>query len=438
LSISKRLVEMMGGALSIESTVGVGTCFRLTLPIEVAHDATPPAAARAPLDRRVLVIEGSASWRRVIAEQLSAWQMDCTTEASGLRALERMREVAGSERPFEVIVVASRIDDIGADELLRRMANDPALAAPSIVHLGYLGEQPLAEDVATKVSAQLHKPMRISQLYDSVAGVFNMRESQRARRTPRHAAPSQSPLLLVEDNEINALVATEQLRELGYEVDLARNGREAIEAVRKRRYAAVLMDCQMPVMDGYQASRELRRSEVEGEHLPIIALTAHALGGERDKVAAAGMDDYLTKPVRPESLRKALERHLVHAAPSPPVDASPPPRARATSEPELDPVTPRSAEVVALFLRLVPDQLDVLSRAIETRDAAGARAQAHKVKGSGLSVGARRFARTAGELQRIVEAGRLTLAAEKLEELRAGFERLRVSFGARSRGDSDP
>ena len=438
LAISKRLVEMMGGELSFESTVGVGTRFWLSLPMLAASNSAAAAPERALPEHRVFVVEASESWRDVIAEQLAAWKMTCESEARGLRALERLRDAAASGQPFDAVVIASRVEGLSAAELIRRMAGEPSLAALPIVYLGYLGEPPLAEELCKPVIAQLHKPMRFSQLYDSLVGLFHTRPSQRARGKPRSAASSQ-PVLLVEDNEINALVASEQLRELGYEVDLARNGREALDAIAQRRYGAVLMDCQMPVMDGYQASREIRRREGPDEHLPIIALTAHALGGERDKVHAAGMDEYLTKPVRPEALRKTLERYLPSSAEeavaTAAVEATPKPDA---PEPELDPATPRSPEVVALFLRFVPEQLGALSRALEAGDAAEARAQAHKIKGSGLSLGARRFARTAGELQRIVEAGRLNLAPDKVEELSAGFERLRQSLGPQPVPDAAP
>jgi signal transduction histidine kinase/DNA-binding response OmpR family regulator len=427
LAISKRLVEMMGGTLSFESTVGVGSRFWLTLPVAIAADAA--ATERAPLDRRVLVAEGSASWRQVLSEQLAAWNMDCVIEASGERAFERLRAEAGAAQPFAVVVVASRTDDLAGSELIRRLAAVPELAVLPVVYLGHLGEQPLDEELCKSVVAQLHKPMRISQLYDSLAGVFHARSSGRGAAEARLAAGSRLPLLLVEDNEINALVATEQLAELGYQVELARNGREAVAAAAARRFGAVLMDCQMPVMDGYQASRELRRREGPGEHLPIIALTAHALSGEREKVLAAGMDDYLTKPVRPEALRKTLLRYLAQdagvAAAAAPARPKPDP-----TDDVLDASTPRSPEVITLFLQLVPGQLDALGRAIAAGDASEARAHAHKVKGSGLSLGARRFARIAGELQLVVEAGRLSLAPEKLEELRASYARVQAKLTA--------
>jgi signal transduction histidine kinase/DNA-binding response OmpR family regulator len=424
LAISRRLVEMMGGQIGFESAVGAGSRFWLTLPLAIATDAAP--ATRSALDRRVLVVDANPSWRGVLAEQLAAWQMACVTEASGARALPRLREAAQDGQPFAVALIASRVEDLDSAELIRAVYEAPELGALPIVYLGYLGDPPLPEAAAAHVRAQLHKPMRVSQLYDSLAGVFHVPASRRGAGAVSRAAASRVPLLLVEDNDINALVATEQLHALGYEVDAAHNGAEAVAAVDKRRYAAVLMDCQMPVMDGYQASREIRAKEQPGQHLPIIALTAHALGGEREKVLAAGMDDYLTKPVRPDSLHKTLLRWLGQdGVPS----SSAPPRAEAQDD-ELDPGTPRSSQVIALFLRLLPGQLDELTRALEAGDAAAARAHAHKLKGSGLSVGARRFARLAGELQLVVDAGRLPLAREKLDELRAAFERLRERLGA--------
>jgi CheY-like chemotaxis protein/HPt (histidine-containing phosphotransfer) domain-containing protein len=244
---------------------------------------------------------------------------------------------------------------------------------------------------------------------------------------------TQPALLLVEDNEVNRLVTSEQLWALGYQVDAALDGAQALAAIARRRYGAVLMDCQMPVMDGYAAARAIRAQEREGERLPIIALTAHALAGEREKVLAAGMDDYLTKPVRPEVLRQALER-VVTRGREHSTDAPAAPTARAVDAVELDAQVPRSREVIELFLTLVPRQIAELERAITSGDAGGARAHAHTLKGSALSLGARSLASSASELQRLAERAALSEAAAKLGELNTRFAHVRARLQSEGNG----
>jgi CheY-like chemotaxis protein len=196
---------------------------------------------------------------------------------------------------------------------------------------------------------------------------------------------------------------------------------EAVEAVGRGGYHAVLMDCQMPVMDGYDATREIRRREAPGQRLPIIALTAHALMGEREKVLEAGMDDYLTKPLRADALRRLLEHFVDSRMPRHSLPPSMPP---ARDLLDLDPEVPRSAKVIELVLRLVPGQIVVLSEAVEAKDVEQARAHAHKLKGSAASIGAQRVAAIAEQMQHMTEA-ELASAPEQLDGMRKQFEIVR-------------
>jgi CheY-like chemotaxis protein/HPt (histidine-containing phosphotransfer) domain-containing protein len=235
----------------------------------------------------------------------------------------------------------------------------------------------------------------------------------------------------VDDNDINQFVATEQVAHAGYDFDVAKNGQEAVALVQQTAYAAVLMDCQMPLMDGYAATRAIREWEGERSHVPIIALTAHAMAGERDKVLAAGMDDYLSKPLRAQTLEKMLERHIGAAE-----GAQRGPGSERPSRPvDLDMTISRSAKLVELFITRVPDNLAELDAAIAASDGPGVRARAHKLKGSCLALGAFAMAAEADALQREAEAVDLDRALLRASTLWAQYDRVTALMAdERSRG----
>src|SRR6185369_8845262 len=208
------------------------------------------------------------------------------------------------------------------------------------------------------------------------------------------AAHEPRRLLIAEDNPINQEVLLGTLNNLGYAADVVRNGELAVEAWRRNVYPLILMDCQMPVLDGYEAARQIRSLESEGDRVAIIAVTAHAMLGEREKALAAGMDDYVTKPLNTKLLREALERWWPRESmwPCQPSGNSLPPPPPEPNAGALDPAVERSPGVVRVFLRHVPDQLDSVASAISSGDPEALRAAAHKLKGSCLSVGVPRMA----------------------------------------------
>jgi CheY-like chemotaxis protein/HPt (histidine-containing phosphotransfer) domain-containing protein len=228
------------------------------------------------------------------------------------------------------------------------------------------------------------------------------------------------PILVVDDNEVNQFVAVEQVQDAGYEVEVACNGEQALARVREKDYAAVLMDCQMPVMDGYAAARAIRDFEADSRHTPIIALTAHAMVGERDKVLAAGMDDYLSKPLRAQSLERMLERYIERVGEKEDRVV----REERRSIPELDMTVDRSERLSSLFITRVPDNLAELDAAVAAGDAQRVREKAHKLKGSCLAVGAGVMAEQAEVLQHEAEQGQLEKAAEHAGTLRQQYGRV--------------
>jgi two-component system, sensor histidine kinase and response regulator len=249
-------------------------------------------------------------------------------------------------------------------------------------------------------------------------------DSEGRQGAPKRTMKARACVLVVDDNEINRWVTAEQLLELGYQVHLAANGREAVEFVQQYDCAAVLMDCEMPVLDGYAATREIRHRENGREHVPIIAVTAHDDDDARARMRDAGMDGYLSRPLCDEQLGAALAR-LVDAGGSQSEQRGLGKRTSVdSSEIELDASIPRCTEVLLLALELVPAQIDAVEEALVRGDRERAQAQVHKLKGSALSIGARYMAQVARGLERTLRDGGDLDVSSALESLRERLERL--------------
>ncbi|HMJ80128.1 MAG TPA: response regulator, partial [Candidatus Dormibacteraeota bacterium] len=313
LAISRRLAELMEGTLvaTSQGVEGEGSCFRLTFRAPAAPDAAVAPEARGPLPqlagRRVLIVDDNATNRRILVAQIARWGMTASAIAE---APEALRLVEAGQR-FDVALVDLAMPDMDGYTLAAAVRALPAGADLPVVILSSVGHRD--RDVAADVAAFLLKPVKPSALHDALVTVLLGREpAEAAAATDRSATAPQlgqrHPLriLLAEDNAVNRKLALRLLAQIGYEADVAANGLEAIEALRHRPYDVVLMDVQMPELDGLEATRRIRAGEAARADVRIVAMTANALAGDREACLAAGMDDYVSKPIRPAELAAAL------------------------------------------------------------------------------------------------------------------------------------
>ncbi|HEY5427785.1 MAG TPA: PAS domain S-box protein [Solirubrobacteraceae bacterium] len=416
LCISKQLVELMGGEITCQSEPGVGSRFSFTLPYQPGAGAEADLIGSDLTGTRVLIIDSIAAHRQMLQTCLASWGIIPDSAQDGAMAVQMLRRGAENGRPYEAALLEL---GTGGIELAREITAVPALRATRLITIGCVVDAVTARTAG--IDAQLVKPVRPSKLYNEL-----LRMQRRSTLAPDLLGKSDQVagsvvdgglrVLVAEDNEVNQFAAVRLLSRLGFSVDVATNGREAITMSGRVDYAAVFMDCQMPEVDGYTATRVIRRRDQRTRHTPIIALTAHALEGDREKCLAAGMDHYLTKPLRLKTLEALIgqvpalgreERPAVHEVdglfdPSPLGEIG-------------DPQT--EAALAVMFLDQATERLPALMGAIESADAERLHALAHGLKGSAATVGAIRISELSRVLCDLAADGVTPAAAEIHVEL---------------------
>jgi PAS domain S-box-containing protein len=309
LAIVKQLVEMMGGEVGAESVLGEGSRFWFTAALDRAEAADRSDDQHTPLaGTRLLAVDDNATNRRLIEQLGRRWDMRVTAVAGAREALAQLREAAARQEPFQCAALDMHMPDTNGVQLTEAIHRDETFPTPALVMLtSTSGDRQAAH--AAGIDVYMTKPVRRNRLFTALAEAMGIRTRRDQIQARDDVGAGSSPLILVaEDNDVNQILAIRMLERRGYRAEAVGDGGQAVEAVKRCRYAAVFMDCQMPELDGYDATRELRLLEPGCRHTPVIAMTAHALGGDREKCLASGMDDYLAKPITPEELDRVLRR----------------------------------------------------------------------------------------------------------------------------------
>ncbi|HWS36908.1 MAG TPA: PAS domain S-box protein [Actinoplanes sp.] len=421
LAISRDLVGLMGGQIGVESEPGHGSTFWFTATLRAARDDLDLSDRHSLDGLRVLIVDRDDDDRTDLAEQLSAWSMDAVGVADTIGAFAVMTDAAATGRPIDLLIVDQHTTP--EDTLA---ITPPGCPAPKTILL--------AEDVRHLsdqewVSAAFAKPLRQSQLYDALIGVLSGPAPAPVPGPPAGAPSAGGHLLLVEDNEINCTVALGILGNLGWTADVARNGRDAVDAVLRHDYRAIFMDCLMPEMDGYEATAEIRRREPPGRHVPIIALTASALPDDRARCLAAGMDEHLAKPLVPADVARVLARWVRPAADGDVAEVTAQITRRLDQLRGPDPAATAGAldGLLATLSGKIPEHLDRMQQALAFDDADLLRVEAHQLMGVLANLGAAAAAAACGRVEADARAGDLNAAVTSFTEARQAITTVRVA-----------
>ncbi len=476
LAICKRLVEQMGGGLGVQSEQGKGSRFWLTIPFGRANETSPSNIPNTSLEGlHVCVIDDNASSVHLLQDYLQNWGMRHQSASTGQQGLTLLKDIYDQGKPFDVAIVDIDMSEMDGLELARQIQTDPRFATLPLI---LLTTKRIREEKNLALTTYLRKPVKQNHLYNCLALVFG--------KTPMNAPPTEMAstphiphlsqnerhvrhtqrILIAEDNVVNQKVALRMLTKLGYQIDVVANGQEAVTAFAERPYDLIFMDCQMPEMDGFEATRKIRK--MEGEQLkgrsqaqeddpsetalvsrfsshsrvPIIAFTANALKGDREQCLDAGMDDFLSKPVKIEKLDALLsrwlssqEKQLASHIPIPETrlhtDVSTPtaieidnmlPSINMTTIEELRALGGEDdpeflTTLIDQFLYDIPRHMTAIEAALDPQDPDALRGTAHAFKGSARSMGAERLAALCLQLETMGQEQRLEQAGQVFEQL---------------------
>ena len=444
LTISKQLAKLFGGDIGVASVPGKGSTFWVCLPLE--RQPAAPAAASATSstclrDVRVLVVDDNATNRDIVCDGLRGMGMRADSASGGAGALDMLYSAVGRD-PYQIAVLDMHMPVMDGLELAQYIRRDRVLANLRLVMLSSV-----ARDVRTqrlrelRVSRWLNKPVSQQQLSECMIQLIESKDEPSA--APSTAAAQQTGgwrvlrVLLAEDNPVNQEVAVAMLESLGCTCDVVGNGFEALEAIARENYDAVLMDCQMPVMDGFEATRKLREREAAGggARLPVIALTAHAMEGHRDQCLAAGMDRYLAKPYTQEQLRQELKLCMSGGTEAPaPVVAASEVNNGALDRTALDNILGLGKSggaallrrVIEIYLKNAPDLIAAMNNAVGTGDLAALGKAAHSLKSSSMNLGAARLAGICREIEAAARSNSPESAARLAAAVEAEYMRVKA------------
>ncbi len=451
LAISQQLSEIMGGEIGVESELGVGSTFWFTAKFEKVPDGSAERLV-VPVDLqevRVLVIDDNATNCMILNKVLENFGCTVWTVNNGMQALNTLRAAVKAGSPYRLVLLDMQMPEMDGEQVLQAIKSDPEIADTIIVVLTSIGARGDAARLeAMGCAGYLLKPIKQRQLYEALVSVLGQRHEKVGEQEPqfvtRHFISEQlrqsTRILLAEDNHVNQKVVVTLLQKAGYPVDVVENGKQAMEALEKNRYNLVFMDVQMPTMDGLEATRLIRKRESSDEHIPIIAMTAHAMKGDQEICLEAGMDDYLSKPLNPDKVFALIEKWIsdgeaLREVIQEEVAAEVPPDTDAPVD--LETALPRFAndieffnELLGEFVEQLIEQHQQMTLAAQEGDSEGLARVAHTLKGLSSNFSATVVNDAALRLETQGKEGKLNGTASDLAAIEAEIPRLQAFLEA--------
>ena len=445
LAISKQLVERMGGSITVTSKLRKGSTFaftaRLRKPLQIPLNQKPQVSFAG---ERVLIVDDNATNREIVRQYLTSWNITADEAIDGPRALNKLRAAHRKANPFTVVILDMQMPGMDGVTVAKKIKADPRVRSVKLLLLSSLGDQLNAatlEDCG--IENCLIKPIKKSRLQEVLTNSIERIEPQQRRSTSSTTTKPKSSrlrILVAEDNIVNQKVAVGQLTKLGYTADVAANGLEVLRAIEAIPYQLILMDCQMPEMDGYEATRRVRKHNKKTRTKTIIvAMTANAMQGDREKCLAAGMDDYIAKPIRLDALRATIAKWEAEVAGARPVNGH---------KVDDKPVTPVNwerledfvgddpsamTELLQLYVRETTGQLAQVKAALKAKDGKKLAAIAHTGAGASSTCGVDTTTRLFRKLEQLAKSREFAQATKLYEELKLEHERVAAFIANESR-----